>query len=452
MNLFDEIVLTAGKIIWGPHMLILLIGTGLYVTIRLKGIQFQYFFYAVNCVISGFKKSDKSGDITSIQALMTSLGSIVGNANIVGIATAIAIGGPGAIFWMWIAAVVGMATKFCEVVLGVYFRKFNQDGSVFGGPMLYLQEIPRKKMFGKILAGFFAFAMATKALLATTMTNSNSMAYAVDIHLGIAPWITGIVIAVLTWIVIIGGIKNIARILEIFSPFMSLLYISAGMAVIIIHAESLPEIIGKIISEAFSGTAAVGGFAGSTMVAALRFGVARGAYSNEAGIGSAAVAHAAAKTDQPVRQGLIAMMDVFIDTILICTITGLVILITGEWIHGATGAELSRNAFDNNIPFGGWVVVLSSLLFGYSSMISYAYLGEQAFAYLCGFKIKKYFGWAYCIFIFCGSFIKVETVWFIGDICIGLMAVPNLIGLIALSGVIFKLTRTYFNTHKEIEH
>ncbi|MFC1561990.1 alanine/glycine:cation symporter family protein [candidate division KSB1 bacterium] len=453
MVLLDEIVKLTGAIVWGPHMLLLLIGTGIFLTWRLYGIQFHRFLFAVKYILLGIrrkdKSQDKSGDISPFQALMTSLAAAVGNGNIAGVATAIALGGPGAIFWMWLSAVVGMATKFSEVLLGVHFRKSNSDGTVMGGPMIYLHEAIKWKGIGRILAGFSAFAMGMKALFTPSLVQSNSIALAVETHLGINTWVTGIFLAIITWIVIVGGIKSIGRFAEFISPFMSILYIAAGIAVMIVFWRAIPTVFGAIFSQAFTGTAAVGGFTGSTVMMGLRYGVARGSYSNEAGIGSSAVAHAAAKTDQPVRQGIIAMMDVFIDTILICTITAFVVLATGEWETGTSSTEAVTNAFEMTIPFGGWIVVLSSLLFGYSSMISWPYMGAQSFAYLFGLWVKKYFAWVFCVLVIFGSSLKVNTVWLIGDTLNGLMAIPNLIGLIALSGIVVKLTKIYFNQNTQ---
>jgi len=434
-------------------MLLLLVGTGAYLTFRLGGIQIRRFPYAARFIWRGVRHADESerkqGDISPFQALTTSLAAAIGNGNIAGIATAIALGGPGAVFWMWVSAAVGMATKFSEVVLGVHFRKTNPDGSILGGPMVYLAEAFPWKRLGKVLSGFFAFAMGMKCLFSTSMVQSNSISLAFETHFGVPMWITGILLAAVTWVVIIGGIRSIGRFTEFLAPFMSLVYIAGGVIVIVLFFRELPSVFGRIFSEAFTGSAAAGGFAGSSVMHALRFGVARGSYSNEAGIGSAAVAHAAARTNQPVRQGLIAMMDVFIDTMVLCTITAMVVLLTGEWLTGTTSTEMTTIAFERSLPVvGGWIVVLSSFLFGYSSLISWPYFGEQSFGYLFGFWIKRYYRWAFCIIIFLGSIQKVNTVWLVGDTLNGLMAVPNLIGLLALSGTIIHLARTYMKNIK----
>lgn len=453
MSQIDRIVEAAGNAIWGPQTLLLLIGTGVFLSWRLGGIQFARFLYASKHVLLGVRRKDesqdKSGDISPLQALMTSLSATVGNGNIAGVTTAIVLGGPGAIFWMWISAIFGMATKYSEVLLGVLYRKTNPDGTVLGGPMIYLKEAIKWKGLGKKLAVFSAFAMGMKALFTPSMVQSNSIALVVESQWGIDNWITGIFLAIITWVVIVGGIKSIGRTAEFLAPFMSFLYIAFGVSVMALLWREIPGVFSAIFSEAFTGTAVAGGFSGWMM--GVRYGVARGSYSNEAGIGSAAVAHAAAKTDSPVKQGLIAMLDVFIDTIIICSITAFVVLATGIWQSGSTSTAAVADAFEATIPFGGVVVVLSSLLFGYSSMITWPYFGEQAFASIFGFGVKKWFRYAFCILVILGSFIKVDTVWQMGDFFNGMMAIPNLIGLLAMSGIIIKITKSYFQKLKFIE-
>ena len=452
IEFIDEFFVISGEIVWGPHLLLLLIGTGIFFSIRLTGLQCRHFLNASRLVLKGIKRKDQSqdkkGDISPFQALMTSTSSVVGNGNIAGVATAIALGGPGAIFWMWVTGFVGMATKFSEVLLAVHYRKTNPDGTILGGPMLYLRESIKWKNTGKIFSVFFAFAIGLKALLTTSMQQSNSIVLAVEAHLGIQKWIIGLLLAVITWLVIIGGIKSIARFAELIVPLMSFIYIIGGIAIVAIYYQLFPGIISQIFSQAFNGTAAVGGFTGAKLMNTIRFGVARGSYSNEAGTGSSPFAHSAAKTDEPVQQGLIAMLDVFIDTIILCTMTALVILSTGEWTNGTTSTELVTSAFETGLPYGGWIVVLSSFLFGYSSLVSWPYIGEQAWAYLFGFWIKKYYRWAFCVFIFLGSIIKVDTVWLMVDTMNGIQAIPNLIGILALSGVVVSIVRSYQNKER----
>jgi len=440
--IFDQIVYITGKIVWGPHMLVLMAGIGLYFTLRLKFIQFVDFKKSLQFIWGGFRRTDKSekkeGDISPFQAMMTSLGGAVGNGNIAGVATAITLGGPGAVFWMWIAAVLGMATKFSEVVLGVHFRKKEEDGSYSGGPMYFIRE----GLNWKVLAYIFAFAMGVKTLISTAFIQGNSMTLVVKSELGIPMIISGIVLAVLTWIVIIGGIKSIGRIAEFLSPFMVILYVLGGLIVILLYYKNIPSAFYQIFKSAFTGSSAAGGFAGATVLLSMRHGVAKGAYSNEAGTGSAAVVHAVAKTGEPVKQGIIAMMDVFVDTIIICSITALPIILTGEWTQGITSSEMTAAAFSRGIPVvGGLIVMFSSLLFGYSSLIGWVYYGEQCFSFLFGKWIKKPFRWMYCLFIVLSTVLNVEAVWNFGDTLNGLMAIPNLIGLAFLGGMVVKLVK-----------
>ncbi len=442
---FNQILKITGMIVWGPHMLVLMVGIGLYLTIRLNFIQLSHIVKSIKYIWSGFRKRDRSeqneGEISPFQALMTSLGGAVGNGNIAGVATAITFGGPGAIFWMWIAALVGMATKFSEVVLGVKFRKKEKDGSFSGGPMYYLRD----GLNLKILAYIFAFAMGMKTLFSTSIVQGNSISLVVKSELGIPMVFTGIFLSIITWVVIIGGIKSIGRIAEILSPFMVILYLVGGLVVILMYYKNIPSVLYRILKSAFTGSSVAGGFAGSTVLMSMRYGVARGAYSNEAGTGSAAVVHAVARTQEPVRQGLIAMMDVFMDTIVICSITALPILLTGEWTKGITSTEMTASVFSKGIPvIGGLIVMVSSFLFGYSSLISWVYYGEQCFSFLFGKWIKKPFRWGYCLIIIAGAVIKVESVWNLGDTLNGLMALPNLIGLAFLGGVVSKLVKDNF--------
>ncbi len=447
--MLDQIALFTGNLMWGPHMLVLFFGAGLYLTIRLKGVQVRKALYSFKCIWLGIKRTDgsekKTGDISPFQALTTSIAAAVGNGNIAGVATAVLLGGPGAVFWIWMSALIGMATKYSEVVLGVHYRKINGDGSILGGPMIYLRESFKNKKAGKLLAGFFAVALSLKCLLSVSMIQGNSISLAAQAVMGVPMWAAGLFLAVITWMVILGGIKSIARITELLSPVMSLIYLFSGLIIIFLYFSELPGVLSRIFSEAFTGSAAAGGFAGSTMRQAIRFGVARGTYSNEAGLGSGAIVHSAAKTDQPVRQGLIAMMDVFIDTLVLCSISAFAVLLTGAWLSGADSTEMTTVAFSQGLPYiGGGIVVLSSFFFGYSSLISWPYFGEQSVSYLFGSWTKKYFRWAFCFFVFLGSVVNVQTVWYIADTLNGLMTIPNLIGVLALSGVVIDLTKKYF--------
>ncbi len=433
-----EIVST---VIWGPHMLILLVGTGIYLTVRLRFIQVIRFLLSIRLMGSAARRKraggeDVPGDITPLQAFMTSLAGTVGNGNIAGVATAIAAGGPGALFWMWVSALFGMATKFAESLLGVLFREKASDGMIAAGPMYYLRNGAKLGW----LASVFALAMGIKTLFSTSMIQTNSMALAVQSQWGVPMPLTGVIVAVLVWMVIIGGIKSIGRFSSAFSPFMVLLYVGGSMAVILSNYGEIAGAFRLILTSAFQPTAAVGGFMGAGVMSAIRYGVARGVYSNEAGTGSSPIAHGAAMTDQPVRQGLIAMMDVFVDTIIICTMTGLSIIIMGEWKEGLTSSELVAVSFENAFSSGGIIVVLGSLMFGFSTLVSWPYYGEQCFSYLFGVWVRKPFRWLFCCIILLGSVVRVETVWNLADIFNGLQALPNLTGVLVLSGLVIRET------------
>jgi AGCS family alanine or glycine:cation symporter len=436
----NTVIETISTIVWGPHMLILLVGTGIYLTVRLRFIQVSRFAPGVKLLGGAAQRKvagkDVPGDITPLQAFMTSLAGMVGNGNIAGVATAIAAGGPGALFWMWISAVFGMATKFAESFLGVYFREKRRDGLIAAGPMYYIRNGAKLGW----LASIFAVAMGIKTLFSTSMIQMNSIALAVRSQLGVPMLATGVVIAVLVWLVIIGGIKSIARFSQAFSPFMVILYLGGAIVVILMNAHKLPGAFDMIISGAFHPTAAIGGFAGAGVMAAIRYGVARGVYSNEAGTGSSPIAHGAAMTDQPVRQGLIAMMDVFVDTILICSVTGLAILVMGDWTEGLTSTELVTVSFERAFSMGGTIVMLGSLMFGFSTLVCWPYYGEQCFVYLFGVWIKRPFRWLFCGIIVLGSTLKVETVWNVADILNGMQAIPNLTGVLILSGLVVQET------------
>lgn len=446
MNLewFYDLIRVVSNIVWGTPTLILLFGAGLVFTIRLGFIQLRKFGLASKFLFRGIGKKSKDlssgdpGDISPFQALMVALAGAIGNGNIAGVATALTLGGPGAIFWMWLSALLGMATMYAESVLGIRYRIKLKDGTMASGPMYYIRD----GLGWRWLAGIFAFFMGIKALFSTTMVQSNSISLVISKQTGLPMLAVAAGLAVITWIVIIGGIPRIGQIAEGLTPVMSAIYVGSGLLILIIYVDEIPNAIGLILTHAFSPMAAVGGFAGASVQAAMRYGVARGAYSNEAGTGSAPVAHGAAKTKNPVQQGLIAMLGVFVDTLIICTMTALVILVTGVWQSGEKSTALTSEAFSSAFPaIGGWVVLLSSLLFGYSSLLSWPYYGEQSFAYLFGVRIKKPYRWAFCLMILIGGITRVEFVWNIGDILNGMMAIPNLIAILALSGVVVKLTK-----------
>lgn len=436
-------------IVWGPPMLILIVGTGIYLTLGLKLIQINKFSYVLkNTLFKMFEKAQKGeGEVTPFQALATALAATVGTGNIAGVATAIALGGPGAIFWMLLSAFVGMATKFSEVVLAVHYRERKPDGSFAGGPMYYLEKGLKQKWLAIIFAIFGAIA----AFGIGNMVQANSVAASLETTFKIPKLVTGIVLAALTALVILGGLKRLAAVTEKLVPFMAAFYIIGALIVVLINITKLPSAIGMIIGHAFTGSAAVGGFAGATVMMAMRRGVARGVFSNEAGLGSAPIAHAAATTDHPVRQGLWGIFEVFMDTIVICTLTSLTILTTGVWTEvdaagkQLTGAALTAAAFNKGIPgLGGIIVSVGILLFAFSTLLSWSYYGEKCAEYLLGVNVKIFYRIIWIPFVVIGAIGGLEPLWDLADTLNGLMAIPNLIGLIGLSGIIFKLTKDFF--------
>ncbi len=446
MQIF-QYIRDAADFLWGPQMLIFILGSGIYFSLRLKGIQFTKFASALR----EFSKSNITsgdGNITPYQALMSALSGMVGNGNIAGVATAIVIGGPGAVFWMWVSAVIGMATMYSETLLGFKFRKKDADGTFLGGPMGYIKYGLGWKWF----AIAFAAAMGLKTLIATTSVQSNSMSIALHNEFGIPQIISCIIIAVLTWLVIIGGIKQIAKTTQFLSPVMTLIYIVGALIVLVINFDKIGMALNSIFSFAFTAHSAEGGFAGATVLMALRYGAARGAYSNEAGTGSVSIMHATAQSDNPVKQSLIAMLGVFIDTIIICTLTAMVILTTGIWTEGLNSPALAAESFSNVFDFGKILVLASSLLFGYSTRISWSFYGEQCASFIFGDKIKVYYRWAFCAAILIGATSNAENIWSMGDLLNGITVIINLIGILMLSGVVVRTTREYLKNCVLINH
>ncbi|WMM25143.1 sodium:alanine symporter family protein [Tissierella sp. MB52-C2] len=438
--------------VWGPPMLILLVGTGIYLTLRTNFFSITKLGYILkNTLMKMFSKENKGeGEVTAFQAVATALAATVGTGNIAGVATAISIGGPGAIFWMWIAALFGMTTKFAEVVLAVQYREKTEDGRFVGGPMYYITNGLNMKW----LAYIFAFFGAIAAFGIGNMVQSNSISDSLYTAFGFNKLWVGIVLAVFAALVVIGGIKRIGSVTEKLVPFMAAFYILGGLVIIIINAAHIPEAFGLIFGSAFTGTAAIGGFAGSALKQAMRYGVARGVFTNEAGLGSAPIAHAAATTDHPVRQGLWGVFEVFVDTIIICTITALVILTTGVWKDGATGAALTTEAFSHGLPgtWGGIIVSIGILLFAFSTILGWEYYGERCAEYLFGPKVNIIYRILWVPFIVIGAVGGLELLWNIADTLNGLMAIPNLIGVAALSGVVIKLTKEFFAKEKALNN
>jgi AGCS family alanine or glycine:cation symporter len=447
MEFFMELNSKINSIVWGPPFLVLIVGTGVLYTFRTNFMSITKMGYVMkNTLLKMFDKSTVGeGEVTPFQALATALAATIGTGNIAGVATAIALGGPGAVFWMWLSAIFGMATKYGEVVLAVKYREKTPDGRFVGGPMYYI----RNGLNLKWLAAIFALFGALAAFGIGNMTQANSVAAVLEANFGVNKLISGIVIAAATAAVVLGGLKRIVQVTEKLVPFMAAFYVLGGIIILVMKISEIPAAFGLIFSSAFTGTAAVGGFAGSTIMMAARYGVARGVFSNEAGLGSAPIAHAAATTDSPVKQGLWGIFEVFMDTIVVCTITALSIMLTGVWQTGETGAALSALAFDTAIPgIGGTIVAIGVLLFAFSTLISWEYYGERCAEYLLGSKVILPYRVLFIPFIVIGALGRLVAIWDIADTLNGLMALPNLIGLLGLSGVVIKLTKEYFSKEK----
>lgn len=434
---FPDILTKISDIVWGPPLLILIVGTGLFLTFRISFLQFSNLPYALKLAFSKQQDQSSTGDVSHFQALMTALAATIGTGNIAGVATAVVVGGPGAVFWMWITALVGMATKYSEAVLAVKYRIVGKHGEMSGGPMYYIE----RGLGWKWLAILFAVFGAIAAFGIGSTVQSNSVAASVHASFGINPWITGIVLTIFTALVILGGIRSIGRVTSIFVPIMAILYVLGGLVIIISNIQELPTALSTILSDAFTGQAAAGGAIGTV----IRYGVARGVFSNEAGMGSAPIAAAAAKTDHPGRQALVSMTGTFLDTIVVCSITGITLVMGGLYTNSnLNGAALTTKTFDNMLPgFGGWVVTIGIILFAYSTVLGWAYYGEKCFEYLFGMKSIKIYRIFYTLSVVVGAGMSLGLVWTIADIFNGLMAIPNLIGLLALSGVVVAETKDF---------
>jgi AGCS family alanine or glycine:cation symporter len=440
-----EFLNTLNGIVWGWPMLALIALTGLFLTIGLKAYPIRHLKTGFVELWQGRHKHGE-GEISGFNALMTSLSATIGTGNIAGVATAVAMGGPGAIFWMWIIALVGMATKYSEAVLAVRFREKNEKGHLVGGPMYYIRNGLGPKF--KWLAVAFAFFGMLAGFGIGNGVQANSVADAMS-HIspdgtGIPEWLTGLVVAALVGLVLIGGIRRISDVAGKLVPFMAITYVIAGVVLLVIYANEIPAAIELIVTHAFTPISAAGGFAGATVWAAIRFGVARGVFSNEAGLGSAPIAHATATTDSPVRQGTIAMLGTFIDTIVICTITGLVIVASGAWQTGASGASLTASAFDAGLPvIGQYIVTLGLAVFAFTTIIGWSFYGERCTEYLFGIKAVPVFRLVWVAAIPIGATQELNVAWLIADTLNAMMALPNLVALILLSPVVFGLTREY---------
>ncbi len=436
-------------VVWGPVMLVLILGTGSYLMLGLRAMPLQKLGYGFRMLWRG-RKAQGKGDVSPFNALMTSLAATIGTGNIAGVATAIALGGPGALFWMWCTALVGMATKYAEAVFAVHYRETDENGDHVGGPMYYIKNGLGPKWAW--LATMFAVFGALAGFGIGNTVQSNSVADVLSSTFGFSRSITGLVMAALVGVVLLGGIRRIAGVAGRLVPIMGMFYLVACMFALATQFDKIPGVLDLVFTHAFSPTAATGGFAGASVWAAIRFGVARGVFSNEAGLGSAPIAHAAAATDQPVQQGLIAMLGTFIDTIIICSLTGLVILSSGAWESGATGATLSSTAFETILPgFGGYLVAIGLAVFAFSTILGWSFYSEKCVEYLIGVKAIMPFRVLWVVAVFVGAIMELDFVWLVADTLNALMALPNLIALLLLSPVLFKLTRAYFKQKEQAE-
>ncbi|MEJ2312351.1 MAG: sodium:alanine symporter family protein [Gemmatimonadales bacterium] len=435
--------------VWGPPLIVLLVGTGVYLTLLLRGIQFRQLKHSLWLALIKRREEGAEGDISHFQALMTALAATVGTGNIVGVATAIASGGPGALFWMWMTGLVGMATKYSEAVLGVRFRETDERGEKSGGPMYYLENGIPWGGLGKLLAVLFAVFASIAAFGIGNGVQSQAVADALNRSFSLPHWLTGLVVATCVGAVILGGIKSIGRFTAVFVPMMIILYMGAAGLVIFLNIGRVPDALRLVFQGAFTPVAAGGGAIGYTVAQAVRFGVARGVFSNESGLGTGGIAAAAAQTNEPVRQAMVSMTQTFIDTIVVCSFTGLAILSTGSWTSGLDGAHLTQQAFSAGLPgeTGGVIVAVCLSFFAFSTMLGWSYYGERNLEYLIGVKAIFPYRLAFVTVIAIAAVAKLDVVWLLSDITNALMAFPNLIGLLLLSGIVWRETRSYFSRH-----
>ena len=438
MEQFEQVFAEISDFVWGPPLLILLGGTHLFLTLRLGLIQ-RYTFLGIRLSLRRTSEGSGEGDVSQFGALTTALAATIGTGNIVGVATAIASGSPGAVLWMWLTGVFGIATKYAEALLSVKYRVKTNDGFMAGGPMYVLERGMGKRWLGLI----FAALTAVSAFGIGNMVQANSISSLVVETFGIETWITGLILTVLTAIVILGGIKSIARVCEGLIPFMAIFYVLGCSVILAMHWETVPATLSLILESAFSGHAMVGGFLGAGMKEAIRFGVARGLFSNESGLGSAPIVAAAAQTRNPVRQALVSSTGTFWDTVIVCAITGLVLVNSGDWVTGARGAALTKSAFAHIPVVGPLVLTVGLLTFVFSTILGWSYYGEKAAEYLFGRNATKPYRYAWVAAVMLGSVLSLPIVWSFADIANGLMAIPNLISLLALQGVIVAETRKY---------
>ena len=434
---------TVNALVWGWPMIVLLLGTGVLLTVLTGFIQFRRLPYALREVLGKlFERGHGTGSVTPFQAVATALASTVGVGNIAGVATAIHIGGPGALFWLWVSGILGMCTKYAEIVTALHYREPDETGTMRGGAMYTL-----KKGLGlPWLGAIFALLTALAAFGIGNMVQANSVAASLAESFGVDPRLSAVIMIALTGVVILGGIKRIGEFTSVLVPFMAILYLAGGLVIILMNAGSLPGVLATVFREAFTGSAATGGFVGSTMIIALRFGVARGLFSNEAGLGSAPIVHAAAQTDHPVRQGLYGIFEVFVDTILICTTSGLVILLTQTWTGDVTGAALAARAFETGLPgvWGDVIVTGGIVLFAFSTIVGWSYYGETGMVYLFGAAAAKPYRMLWLLVIYLGATGSLQVIWDVSDTLNGLMAIPNLIAVLGSIPLLLRLQREFF--------
>ncbi|HSX86423.1 MAG TPA: sodium:alanine symporter family protein [Pseudomonas sp.] len=444
METLNTLVNSLNGLVWGPPMLVLVLGTGLFLMLRLKFMPLAKIGAGFSLMWQGRKKDDaESGEISPFQALMTCLAATVGTGNIAGVATAIFLGGPGALFWMWCTALVGMATKYCEVVLAVHYREKDDNGEHVGGPMYAIKNGLGKKWLW--LGTAFAIFGGLAGFGIGNMVQVNSMAAALETTFNVPLWVTGLVTMVFVGLVILGGIKRIGKVAATLVPFMCVAYIVAAIVVLVVNAAQIPSAFEMIFTYAFTPIAATGGFAGAAVMAAIRFGVARGIFSNEAGLGTAGIAQAAGTTNSSVRSGMIGMLGTFIDTIVICSLTGLAIITSGVWTSGVSGAALSAAAFEAAMPgVGGYILTIALVVFAFTTILGWSYFGEKCWEFMVGTKAILPFRILWVLAVPFGAVAHLDFAWLVADTLNGLMAIPNLVSLLLLSPVVVKLTRNHF--------
>lgn len=444
MEALTQLVTAINDFVWGPPMLVAILGTGLFLQWRLKFMPIAQIGAGFRMLWQGRKPSaDAPGEITPYAALMTALAATVGTGNIAGVATAIALGGPGALFWMWMTALVGMATKYAEVLLAVHYREKDDHGEYVGGPMYAIKNALGRRW--RWLAAAFALFGGLAGFGIGNMVQSNSVAQVLEVNFGVNPWVSGVVMMALTGFVLLGGIKRIGAVAEKLVPLMCVAYMAISLVVLALYVDQIPAALALILHSAFSPVAATGGFAGAAILLAMRYGVARGIFSNEAGLGTAGIAQAAGQTKSAVESGLIGMMGTFIDTILVCTMTGLVLIVTGAWNSGLKGAALSSSAFAMAFPgIGEYLLAVPLAVFAFTTILGWSYYGEKCWEYLLGSRSETPYRVVWTLFVLLGSVTQLDFVWLVADTLNAFMAVPNLIALLLLSPVVVKLTQDYF--------